>query len=166
MACWHRRYALGDRHDYPDPRAFSRAIHPGNAVLLPLYLLDHAGLTLGTDPAPFRACDPAGWDWGQVGYIYVTKTAVRREFDACLVSPGLRRRVEACLHSEVATYARYLRGEVFGFVLSDRDTGEERDACWGFYGDDPLANGMADSLPADVVDALRLRYRSATASAA
>ena len=67
MVCWHRRYALGDAHHYSDPQAFSREVTARTAVILPLYLFDHSGLTISTSSGAFRACDPAGWDWGQVG---------------------------------------------------------------------------------------------------
>jgi len=38
----------------------------------------------------------------------------------------------------------YLKGEVYGCQLIDTD-GEQMDACYGFYGNDPVKNGMMDN---------------------
>ena len=157
MACWHQRYQLGDAHDYPDPPAFEEEIHAGNAVILPLYLFDHSGLTMRTECTLFRALDMAGWDWGQVGYIYVTLVDLRREYGVRRVSRRLRARGEGHLRDEVAAYDQYLRGEVYGYVLKDRVTGEVLDACWGFFGSDPRENGMADYWPGEYRDVLLSR---------
>jgi hypothetical protein len=155
MACWHRRYALGDPHGYRDTRAFSAEVNPGNALILPLFLFDHGGLTLSTDAGRFRACDPAGWDWGQVGYVYAQKADVRREYHARRLTRQVVARALGVLVAEVATYNAFLHGDVFGYTLTDRASGEITDSCWGFFGDDPLTNGMADHLPPDVLAALQ-----------
>jgi hypothetical protein len=147
MVCWHRRYTLGDDHHYRNPQAFSHDIYDRNAVILPLYLFDHSGLSISTRSGAFRACDPAGWDWGQVGYIYAMKDTVRQEFGAKHLARRLRNRVEELLRGEVAVYHQYLHGEVYGFTLTDRETGETIDSCWGFYGENPWTNGMAEYFP-------------------
>lgn len=153
MVCWHRRYELGDRHDYADPRAFTAAVNGGNAVILPLYLFDHSGLTISTDAAVFRAFDSAGWDWGLVGFIFATRADVRREFGVRRLTRAHLTRALDTLRAEVATYDQFLRGEVYGFVLKDNTTGAVLDACSGFFGD-PLESGMLDHLPAEVAAAL------------
>lgn len=154
MVCWHRRYALGDRHDFCDPQAFAASVPLRSAIILPLYLMDHSGLTLRTGSADFRACDPAGWDWGQVGYIYATHDSVRREFGVRRLTRAVRARAEDVLAAEVIVYDQYLRGEVYGYTLTDHISGEMIDSCWGFYGDDPRANSMLDYLPEVYHDAI------------
>lgn len=144
MVCWHRRYTLGDAHPFHTPQEFAEAVHARTAIILPLYLFDHSGLSISTRSAQFRSCDPAGWDWGQVGYIYVTKEDVRREFGIKHISRRVCARVEERLRSEVVMYEQYLRGEVYGYTLTDRQTGEVIDTCWGFYGENPHTNGMGD----------------------
>jgi len=42
------------------------------AVVLPLYLYDHSGITISTTSGQFRMQDSAAWDWGQIGWIYVS----------------------------------------------------------------------------------------------
>lgn len=52
MVCWHKRYSLGDKHDFDDPDAFMEwweEKHP-EGELLPLYLYDHSGITMSTAP--------------------------------------------------------------------------------------------------------------------
>jgi len=162
MACWHRRYTLGDAHPFHDPREFTKAVNERTAIILPLYVFDHSGLSISTSSAQFHACDPAGWDWGQVGYMYVMKEDVRREFGRKLLSYRTRAQVEECLRGEVAVYDQYLRGEVYGYTVTDRHTGEVIDSCWGFYGENPHANGMADSFSVEYRDAiLAYFYRGA-----
>lgn len=49
-----------------------------NAILIPVGMYDHSGYTFyeGTGP---HAIDSAGWDSGQVGFLYVTKNRLRSE---------------------------------------------------------------------------------------
>lgn len=120
MWCKHRRYQLGDKDAAPPPNA--------NVVRIPLYLYDHSGITMSTKPF---SCP---WDSGQVGIIYCTYERIRQEYD---LNPGnipgepIRRVIEI-LEQEVRTYDQFLRGEVYGYVVEDRD-GEHLDSCWGFY---------------------------------
>jgi hypothetical protein len=37
------------------------------------------------------------------------------------------------LAGEVKTFDQYLRGDVYGYVVTDPD-GNEVDSCWGLYG--------------------------------
>lgn len=95
--------------------------------ILPLYLYDHGGITMKTSN---YSCP---WDSGQVGYIYVTKEDVRKEWGVQRISAKLREQVYSILKSEVQVYAWYLEGQVYGFVVEDEE-GEIVDSCWGFYG--------------------------------
>ncbi|HAM52828.1 MAG TPA: hypothetical protein DCP92_19825, partial [Nitrospiraceae bacterium] len=86
MVCFHRRYDLGDRHEFRSPEEFNQFLKNEKPICLPLYLFDHSGITISTESGRFRACDPQGWDWGLLGYIYVTKMDVRKEYSARRVS--------------------------------------------------------------------------------
>lgn len=126
MVCWHRRYNLGDAQPSVSPKEF---VVPKGAVMLPLYLYDHSGITMKTTPF---SCP---WDSGQVGIIYTTLEAIRREFDVKRVTKKLRQKCEAILVSEVATYDAYISGDVYAIVEKDED-GEVVDSCGGYYGFD------------------------------
>ena len=73
MIAFHRRYDLGDKHsikheDYDGWDEMETALEKKfDAVILPLYLYDHSGITMNTTGF---SC---GWDSGQVGFICISK---------------------------------------------------------------------------------------------
>lgn len=129
-----------------------------NFVWLPLYLFDHSGITISTTGF---SCP---WDSGQIGYIYVSKEKVRKEFGNQTSEwrkkyhkgKGIMQIAKSLLECEIETFDKYLCGDVYGFKLFDIVDGEEEeiDACWGFYGDNWATNGMKDSLPEEVHEQL------------
>jgi hypothetical protein len=132
MVFLHKRYQLGDKHDLSSDEVVAMTKRD-DIIWLPVYMFDHSGLTLRTDPSEFQACDPHGWDWGQLGIIYVTHADVLREWEVKEVTPELRERVERVLRIEVETYSQYLQGDVWGYSVTDSD-GTVLDSCYGFYG--------------------------------
>lgn len=142
-------------------RAIDNALLEGiqkQYIVMPLYLLDHSGLAMQTES--FN--DP--WDSGQVGWIYVSKADVLKEFGAAEMTDAIRQRAEDLMRSEVAVYDCYLRGECYGFELYKN--GELTDSCWGFMGAlDEVKNDMADYLPkecAGMLDELQEQEHPAT----
>lgn len=129
--------------DHPDPRAVDDAmlrVISEKYVVMPLYLLDHSGLAMQTES--FH--DP--WDSGQVGWMYVSKEDVLKEFGGEKMTGALRKKAEDLLRGEVAEYDAYLRGECYGFELYKN--GELSDSCWGFIGSlEDACKAMADYLP-------------------
>lgn len=115
------------------------------AVVLPLYLYEHSGITMNTTGFSCR------WDSGQVGWIYVSKERIIEEYgDASKESVEKARRV---LESEVETYAQYLEGDVYGFEIIKQEQCDHghvhekhEDSCWGFYGHDINKNGILDHI--------------------
>lgn len=148
MVCWHRRYNLGDRHEYRTPEEFENAFDPKHegfegeeiAARLPLYLYDHSGITMNTTGFSDR------WDSGQVGWVYVTKKQLREEYHLKRVSKKAIRKALEVMRAEVKTYDQYISGEVYGFVFTNKETNEE-DSCWGFYGSDFENNGITEYIP-------------------
>lgn len=144
MACFHRRYTLGDKQDKHGLRHEDFAgwdemeahifKEKDAAIVLPLYLYDHSGITMRHFPFECR------WDSGQVGFIYITKDDVRKNWDVKYVTKKSLAKAKACLIAEVQTYDDYLTGNVFGVVVKDPE-GEEIHSCWGYYinHDDPHA---------------------------
>lgn len=139
MVCQHRRYRLGDDHDYNLDECDSwldvqKAVgYP--PVILNLYLYDHSGITISTKPF---SCS---WDSGQVGFIFATKEALLKEYGR--VDEEVIQKAIKVLESEVEIYDMYLRGDVYGyriFEVSTCDFGhehkEEVESCWGYYGED------------------------------
>jgi len=158
MMCFHRRYELGDKNlgykssDYKGWDELLAGIvmryrkdEGGVEAVLPLYLMDHSGLSLNTTTTGFAMCDPQGWDWGQVGWIFVGRKKVLREFGWRRVSKKRREKVMEVLRAEVKAYDRYLSGDVWGFIVEKDE--DHVDSCWGFYGQEEAleeARGVVD----------------------
>jgi hypothetical protein len=141
MACWHRRYNLGDVQPKQDPQEWLKENAPKGSVVLPLYLYDHSGITMSTGSF---GCP---WDSGQVGYIVATPEAIRKNFMKKRITAKMREQVEAILKSEVKIYDDFLTGNVWGYTIESvkdcescgqKTCGDEDvdDSCWGFFGDD------------------------------
>lgn len=125
MACWHRRYDLGDIQPQDDPQTHLADVKP--ALTLPLYLYDHSGITMRTTPF---SCP---WDSGQVGVIYVTREKLLKEYGGKRLTKKVLEKATKVLVGEVETYDQYIRGDVYGFVIEDQD-GEQVESVWGFFG--------------------------------
>lgn len=152
MYCKHRNYSLGDKDadDIRDEDGEGHCIDSSQYIYLPLYLYDHSGLTMNTTGF---SCH---WDSCQVGYIYASKEKIRREYGWKHLTKKRIAKIKEYLVNEVAIYDQYLRGDVYGFKLiaiDEIETGDgvedqehESDSCWGFFGSDPVTNGIADHL--------------------
>lgn len=159
MACDHRRYDLGDGtladligRDLDGFKSMAHlkrylGIAKDAAVVMPLYLIDHSGISMST--GSFNYCDPQGWDSGIVGIAWVTRAKARAEL---IANEGetLADAARRCIQGEVATYDQYLTGDVYGYVVESQD-GTHLDSCWGFYGIDEVrseARSMAEACAA------------------
>lgn len=136
MVCFHNRYRLGDKHSYKSAYEFKLWVTEHKEVLadvvaLNLFLMDHSGLVMRTNSDAFKACDSQGWDWGQVGVIYVTYERIKKEFGSCDAEAIDNAR--AALVGEVETYSQYLAGEVYGYAITD-EGGNTIESQWGIYG--------------------------------
>lgn len=166
MICFHRRYSLGDKHEYSDPDDMFMALagalpnrkhhHPVSELLgdgskykivwEPLYLYDHSGITMSTKPF---SCP---WDSGQVGIIYATYDKVRENYQLGpddQITAEIIEQAEELLKAEVATYDEYIRGEVFYYStyaplkgVDDPECGltEEDDGFWNEEAVDSCGN--------------------------
>ena len=155
MVCWHRRHRLGDKMPKESPSEYFSGIcgaelQPESqwetdgepalekcCLVLPLYLYDHSGLTMNTTGF---SCP---WDSGQVGYIYVTHKRICEEYGVkrvtALVKDQHGKKIRAIdmarrvLEAEVKIYDYYLKGEVYCYVVEDKN-GEHLDSCGGYLG--------------------------------
>jgi len=144
MICFHKRYTLGDKHEYKagdfnSTEEIEDQIYKDHdpLVVLPLYLYDHSGITMNTTGFSCR------FDSCQVGFIYISKEKVRVECGVKRISKKLKERICGYLVGEVETYDQFLTGDIWGFQFIDTNE-DDIDSCYGFYGDDPMKNGMID----------------------
>jgi hypothetical protein len=140
MICFHRRYSLGDKHNFSVEEAQDMTKEK-DIISLPLYLYDHSGITINTTGFSCR------WDSGCVGFIYVTKEQVRKEYDVKKITKDIIEKVKKVLEAEVKVYDQYLTGDVYGyqvFEVSKCELGHEHEeevsSCWGYYGEEECIN--------------------------
>ena len=133
LICFHNKYDLGDKHNF-DKDELEVAIlqeYGKDSIVLPLSLYDHSDISI-------KAGSPTdAWDSGYVGFAVMSEKAIAEEWS------GDYDKALACLHGEVETYDQYLRGDVTGFIVCNKYTGERVGSCWGFYGDDAIEEGRA-----------------------
>ena len=136
MICFHGSYSLGDKHtyssgDYDGWDEMEKAIikEEKAIAILPLYLYDHSGITIATTPFGCR------WDSGQIGFIVLTRENIRNLQGVKRVSKKMKGDCTKYMEGEVKTYDSYIRGDVYGYCITDTETDEEVESCWGYIGD-------------------------------
>jgi len=155
MICFHKRYRLGDKHELRSDQfsgwdAMREHLEKelSAAVILPLHLYDHSGITMSTSPF---SCP---WDSGQVGFIYVTREKILKEYSKKVLTKALREKATLLLDAEVKVYDAYISGDAHGYVVKD-ESGEVIDSCWGYLGDREAARHDAENMVALLVQKQR-----------
>jgi len=122
---FHRNYDFGNCKDFSDAESFKEHMeaYPDDHYW-PLYMFDHSGIAISLTPFGCR------WDSGQVGWVWISEEQAVKEFGKEYTKEQLDKIVEA----ETKTLDDYIRGEVYGYRITDTETEEEMDSCWGFYG--------------------------------
>jgi len=119
------------------------------AVCLPVHLYEHGNTSISTNSGYPYDCR---WDSGTIGFVVVTKSAIRENFLVKRVTKKLIDKSIRIAEGEVETLSNYVRGDVYGFVVEE--DGGEIDSCYGFYGDDFETNGLKDYLDDELFEAL------------
>lgn len=138
MICFHNRYDLGDKHnysadDYSGWDAMEEAIMRDEKplVIKPLYMYDHSGITISTEPFGCR------WDSGQIGFVFITQKNL--DSYGLVIGgeetwQGYLERLTLRLENEVKIYDSYIAGDTFSYTIED-ENGKVVDSTGGFYGD-------------------------------
>ena len=126
----------GDKHDYDfnhyegwDEMEADILRKEKPAVILPLYLYNHSGLSISTEPFSCR------WDSGQIGFILMDKKTAAANVSQKIVTAKGRENAIKRLIDEVKIYDQYLNNDVYHFKVKDLKTKDEVNSCGGFYGD-------------------------------
>lgn len=143
----HKRFRFGDEGKANklvgsnDSNEYRRFINRKDVISLPVWMYDHSGQTIKVSRSgnPF-SCP---WDSGLIGWVVVTKEQVRKEYGWKVITKERLAKIETLLESEVETYDQFLTGDVYGFHIRN-EKGELIDSCWGFFGSNPLTNGIID----------------------
>ncbi len=162
MAFFHGRYNLGDEglpmrsddfNGWDEMEAHIRKRYRP-VIIQPVYMYDHSGLTIRMGTG-FVDIDAAGWDWGQIGFVFLTpKNACELLGVKRIRTAKQRQRLLEFVAQEIETYNDYLAGECYGYVIEKDDV--EVESCWGFLGRDTSylvteAKAQVDYLVADTV---------------
>lgn len=163
MLCWHPRYTLGDEQfDSPEDVGGARSMEEVAAYLRAekdavhihaLYLYDHSGISISCRNFA-DTIDPGGWDTTAIGFIYTTKAKIAELVDGSRGTSAPADKVDEFLVGEVKEYDKYLRGEVYHYVIEDED-GDHVDGCGGYLGYEYALEAMQEALEAAVVAAGR-----------
>lgn len=152
LFCFHRRYNLGDKHDYrsEDYAGWGEFLEQLRkdfdiAVVLPVFMMDHSGLSVSTSDDMFRACDLAGWDWGMIGWCFCERSDVLKNFG------GDDEKAKQCLRAEIELYNQFVSGDCYMYSIVSRcehcsSEMDVVDSCGGFFGRDIATNGILDHL--------------------
>ena len=152
MICFHKRYDLGDKHnyksdDYDGWEEVKEAIMNDYKVLMikPLYLFDHSGITISTSPF---GCQ---WDSGRIGWVFIEEKnwikMMGEDMDRS------EERLERIIDGDVETYDKYLTGEVYQYKIYEVETcslGHEHkslvESCGGYFGEEECRSEGQDVL--------------------
>ena len=120
------------------------------AIAYPITKYEHGGaisLSLGYK----RGC----WDYGVVGFVYVTKETLRKEYGVGRITKSVIARAESCLQSELNMLTAWLNGDCYGWQIKEyalTDDGldwkevDTLDNCWGYLDRDYAFDSMKDAL--------------------
>lgn len=154
MVCFHRRYALGDKHNYKQDNFNSweeleKSIikNEDPICISPLYLFDHSGIRISTSSFNDK------WDSGQIGFVFIKKEYIRDTFNKKRISKKLKNLSKELLESEVNEYDNYLTGDVYYIDLYENN--KLIDTINSFYGENFWTNGMSNNLPEEVITELK-----------
>ena len=154
MICFYRSYNLGDNHNYKhenydswDEMEKDIIRKEKTACIKRLFLYDHSGITISTSSFNDR------WDSGTVGFIFITKKDLRKNFLKKRVSKKLIERCNSIFEGEVSEYDSYLRGDVY--TMSTYENNELIDCIGKFYGDNFWENGMSSYVSKEMITELK-----------
>ena len=96
-----------------------------------------------------------GWDYGVVGFVYITKETLRKEYGVKRITKSLIECAENRLQSELDMLTAWLNGECYGWQIKeyalddgglDWEEVDTLDDCWGYLCRDYAFDSMKDAL--------------------
>lgn len=153
MVCFHKRYNLGDKkHGYNENhynswQSLEADIYKNEkpVVCYSLYMYEHSGITISLNQF---SCP---WDSGQIGFIFVSREKALKEYGVKRITKKIKEKIIDNIKAEVEEYDSYLRGEVYGFTIYNKQ-GDQLDSCGGFLGDIKYCIDSAKDCTPDVYE--------------
>jgi hypothetical protein len=107
-------------------------------IELPIYLYEHSGIALNTTGFNCR------WDSGQLGYIFVSKSDIRKEFGWKKLTHERIERIKTYMRNEVEVLGQWLNGEVYYYRVVDED-GETIDALSYLFNKEDIIENLVSA---------------------
>lgn len=142
FAAYHKRYTLGDS-DQPCIDEMDHIRGNKDISWLPVFLYDHSGLALSTEPF---SGPHAHWDSGQVGFIFISDKDAREWFGWKKITAKRRAHIYEALKDAIVTQNQYVSGQVYGYDIYLADDNDSIDSCWGYYGLDSVREALQEAL--------------------
>ena len=118
------------------------------AIAYPITKYEHGNISLSLGYK-------SGWDYGVVGFVYVTKAQVREWYGVNRITKSIIERAKTCIQSELDTLTSWLNGDCYGwqikeYALTDDDLDWEEvgmlEGCWGYFDKEQAQDAMKDML--------------------
>ena len=68
-------------------------------------------------------------------FAYVERETILKEYRIKRISKKILEYVNSNLDGEIETFQNWANGEVYGYIVTNNETGETLDSCYGFYGE-------------------------------
>ena len=118
-----------------------------SVVIMPISCYSHGGSTIWLGHPNDK------WDSGYVGVALQTKEDTIRECGAD--EQSWKEVAKKNMQHEVECLDQYIRGDVYGYILEDKD-GDNIDSCFGFFGENGIAAAISEAK--SIVDG-EIRYK-------
>ena len=149
MFCFHRSYDIGDEHSYNKDNynswdEFLQELKEDYniAVVYPVIMYEHSGITISHGRSYPYNCR---WDSGQIGFHFITKDDLRKEWNVERVTKKLIEKAVDNLKSELEVYDNYLAGSVYSYIVEEADG-----SCGGFFGYEHEKSGLLENAREDI----------------
>ena len=118
------------------------------AIAYPITKYEHGSISLSLGYKQ-------GWDYGVVGFVYVTKEQVRKCYGVDRITKSIIERATNCLQSELDMLTHWVNGDCYGWQIKEyalTDDGldweevDTLDACWEYVGKEQALDDMQNML--------------------
>ena len=118
------------------------------AIAYPITKYEHGSISLSLGYK-------SGWDYCVIGFVYVTKETLRKEYGVDRITKSIIERAKNCLQSELDMLTSWLNGECYGWQIKEyalTDDGLEweevdiLDSCWGYFDKEQALDDMQNML--------------------
>ena len=118
------------------------------AIAYPITKYEHGAISLSLGYK-------SGWDYGVVGFIYITKEQIRECYGVKRITKSIIAQAESCIQSELDMLTAWLNGDCYGWQIKeyaldddglDWEEVDTIDSCWGYLAQEDALDDMKDAL--------------------